>query len=72
MATVKAKVSEALLGTTEEPQLTAQSRETFLKHAVQDEETGEYYLDQERFVNAIAPTGEDYVSSFFRPNIDHP
>ena len=62
MATVKDKVAEALLGTAEQPQLTQQSKANFMEHAVQDEESGEYYLDEERFINTIAPEKEDYVS----------
>lgn len=61
-ATVTDKVQEVLLGTTDEPQLSQQSKQEFMKHAVQDEATGEYYLDEERFVSAIAPEQEDYVS----------
>jgi hypothetical protein len=62
MATVKAQVSEALLGTTEEQPLSAQSRAIFTKYARKDEETGEYYLDESAFISAIAPEKEDYVS----------
>ena len=62
MATVKTQVSEALLGTTEEPGLSQQTREMFMKHAVQDSETGERYLGQDEFISAIAPESEDYVS----------
>lgn len=61
MATVKDQVSEALLGTTEEPQLSQQTKEVFLKHCVQDSESGEQYLGEEEFINAIAPESEDYV-----------
>lgn len=50
-----------LLGTTEEPQLTQIARTAFLKCAKKDEETGDYYLDQEDFIDAIAPESEDYV-----------
>lgn len=61
MATVTEKISEALVGTSEEPQLTLQTRGEFMKHAITDAETGEHYLDEERFINAIAPVSEDYV-----------
>ena len=60
MATVKEAVKESLLGTTIEPELTAQARAVFEKHARRDE-SGELYLNEEDFVNAIAPEGEDYV-----------
>ena len=61
MASVTEKISEALVGTSEEPQLTQQTRGEFLRHAVTDPETGEHYLDEERFINAVAPASEDYV-----------
>lgn len=64
MATVKAQVSEVLLGTSEEPPLSAQAKAVFMKHARKDEETGEYYLDENAFINAVAPENEDYVSGF--------
>ena len=63
MATVKEQVQDALLGTTEEPQLSQQTRAEFMTHAIIDQETGEHYLGQEEFINAIAPQSEDYVSS---------
>lgn len=61
MATVTEKVQEALIGTTEEPQLSQSDRGNFLKHAKTDPE-GEHYLDEEGFINAVAPHSEDYVS----------
>lgn len=61
MASVTEKVTEVLLGTEESPHLSAQSKETFMKHALRNEETGEHYLDEERFIDAIAPASEDYV-----------
>jgi solute carrier family 25 aspartate/glutamate transporter 12/13 len=61
MATVTDKVQEVLVGTTEEPQLGQTERATFLKHAKKDE-NGENYLDEESFINAVAPESEDYVS----------
>lgn len=63
MDNVKETVSEVLLGTTEEPQLSQQTRDIFLNHALTDAETGERYLNEEQFVNAIAPETEDYVST---------
>ena len=43
-----------------------------MQHATQDEETGEYFMGQEQFVDAIAPADEDYVStsSFFSALLD--
>lgn len=68
MATVTEQVSEVLLGTTEEPQLTQQTKATFMKHAIKDEKTGEQYLGEDEFVDAIAPSSEDYVSAAARLN----
>ena len=61
MASVTEQAKEALLGTTDEPQLSQQTRAEFNSYAIQDSETGEEYLDEEQFINAIAPKGEDYV-----------
>ncbi|KAI9726574.1 MAG: mitochondrial aspartate-glutamate transporter agc1 [Chrysothrix sp. TS-e1954] len=60
MATVKEQVQDALLGTTEEPQLSQQTRAEFMKHATTDEESGEHYLGEEEFINAVAPQSENY------------
>ncbi|KAF2717616.1 mitochondrial carrier [Polychaeton citri CBS 116435] len=61
MATVTDKVKESLLGTDEsEPQFSATARADFLAHARKDEETGEVYMGEQEFVNAIAPQSEDY------------
>ena len=65
MATVKAAVKQSLLGVEKEPDLSLQTKATFDKHARQDEATGESYMIEEDFVNAIAPETENYVSSFF-------
>ena len=61
MATVTEEVREVLLGTTDEPQLSQLTRAAFMKHAQKDE-SGEYYLDQDQFITAVAPESEDYVS----------
>ncbi|KAF7184989.1 Calcium-binding mitochondrial carrier protein Aralar2 [Pseudocercospora fuligena] len=57
---VKDGVKETLLGTEEEPQLSQQTRGDFMSHAIKDEESGEYYMTEKEFVNAVAPEGEDY------------
>lgn len=62
MATVQAQVKESLLGTTREPELSTQTRQTFDRHAKKDETTGEFYMTEHEFVDAIAPATEDYVS----------
>lgn len=61
MASVKEQVGEVLLGTSEEPQLSLVMRQTFLKHAKKDD-NGEPYLEEDNFVEAVAPESEDYVS----------
>ena len=61
MATVKEAVKESLLGSTEAPHLSQQSRLNFVRHAQKDE-NGELFMDRENFINAVAPKHEDYVS----------
>lgn len=63
MATAKLAVKESLLGTTREPELSQQTKATFDRNARQDEATGDSYMIEEDFVNAIAPTSENYVRS---------
>lgn len=64
MATVTEKVKESLVGyTDEEPSLTGETKDFFFQHAIKDEDSGEYYLTEKEFVEAIAPKGEDYVST---------
>ena len=62
---IKAKevVKESLLGAeeTEGVKLSAQIRAAFLQHARKDPETGDLFMREEEFVNAIAPKNEDYV-----------
>jgi solute carrier family 25 aspartate/glutamate transporter 12/13 len=50
-----------LLGATMPAELTQESRTTFLKHARKDE-NGDFYMEEEDFINAIAPPDENYVS----------
>lgn len=61
MATIKEQVKESLLGTDEEPQLSAQTRHEFMQHAIKDEASGEYFMGEKEFVDAVAPENEDYV-----------
>lgn len=63
MATVTEAVKETLVGTTIEPELSQEIRAAFNRSARQDEATGEDYMAEGEFVNAIAPANEDYVSS---------
>lgn len=60
---VKDQVGEVLLGTSEEPQLSQLTRAAFMKHAVKDGATGDYYLGENEFINAVAPESEDYVNT---------
>jgi solute carrier family 25 aspartate/glutamate transporter 12/13 len=53
---------EKLVGVELEP--SAQIQASFSQHALKDEESGEFYMGQTEFVNAVAPTDEDYVSTF--------
>jgi solute carrier family 25 aspartate/glutamate transporter 12/13 len=61
MATVTEAVKESLLGSKQPESLTHEARDTFLKHSRQEED-GELYMNEEDFINAIAPPDEDYVS----------
>lgn len=63
---VKAAVKESLVGTETagDVQLSAQSKATFDKNARKDEATGELFMSEQEFINAVAPDGEDYVSQW--------
>lgn len=61
MTRVTEAVKESLLGSTEEPQLSHHSRSNFVRHAQKDE-NGDLVMNQENFINAVAPKQEDYVS----------
>jgi solute carrier family 25 aspartate/glutamate transporter 12/13 len=63
MATATEVLKEKVLGTELEPQLSAQTRNNFLQYARKDEGSDEYYMTETEFVDAIAPEGEDYVST---------
>ncbi|PQE28342.1 mitochondrial carrier protein [Rutstroemia sp. NJR-2017a BBW] len=62
LTTAKELVKESLLGSevAGDIQLSAQSKATFEKNAQKDAETGELFMGEEEFVNAIAPRDEDY------------
>ena len=64
LTTAKEVVKETLLGTdlVADLKLSAQTKATFEKNARKDEETGELYMTEAGFINAIAPDTEDYVS----------
>ena len=59
------KAKEKLVGYEEDPHVPKQTSAEFMKYAVQDEETGDYYMGQKEFVDAIAPADEDYVRIIF-------
>jgi solute carrier family 25 aspartate/glutamate transporter 12/13 len=62
MATaVTGKVKDTLLGVESAPGVSEQNRSDFMKHAIKDDETGEYYMTEHEFIEAVAPEGEDYV-----------
>jgi solute carrier family 25 aspartate/glutamate transporter 12/13 len=66
---VKEVVKESLLGSEQQTdvQLSAQSKATFDKNARKDEESGELFMGEEEFINAIAPASEDFVSYILLP-----
>jgi solute carrier family 25 aspartate/glutamate transporter 12/13 len=61
MATVTEKVKDTLLGVESAPGVSEQNRSDFMKYAIKDEVSGEYYMTEHEFIEAIAPEGEDYV-----------
>lgn len=64
MTSVRESVKEKLVGSTEEPQLSHQARSNFLRHAQKDE-NGELFMNEDNFIDAVAPKQEDYVSLLF-------
>ena len=69
MASAKVAIKGSLLGTDIEPDLSLQSKATFERNARTDEETGEDFLTEDDFVNAIAPSTENYVRCTSRSEI---
>ena len=61
MATAKVAIKQTLLGTESEPDVSLQTRVTFDRNARKDEETGEKYMTEDDFVDAIAPSTENFV-----------
>ncbi|KAL4787853.1 mitochondrial carrier domain-containing protein [Aspergillus varians] len=61
MTGVKEAVKQSLVGTTiDEPSVSKQIKTNFLKHSHKDAESGELYMTESDFVDAIAPKHEDY------------
>lgn len=63
MTSVKDAVKESLVGSSSEPQASHQVKANFLRHARKDDATGEFFMSEDDFINAVAPKHEDYVSS---------
>lgn len=61
-AVVKETLKEAVVGSDEPAQLSAQSKARFTSNAVKDPETGELYMGSDEFISAITPSTEDFVS----------
>lgn len=59
---VKEAVKETLIGSEEPVQVSAQTKARFNSNAVKDAGSGELYMGPDEFINAIAPSDEDYVS----------
>lgn len=63
MAEVKANLKASLAGSeTPEVPLTTQVKAHFMANARTDGESGELYMPEGDFINAIAPKNENYVS----------
>ena len=61
MATAKVAIKESLLGSEREPDLSFQSKASFDRYAKSEEASGEHYMTENEFVNAVAPVSENYV-----------
>lgn len=68
---VKEGVKETLLGVEDESQTSDQTRSEFMQQAKKDDDTGEWYMGETEFVNAVAPAGEDYVSTTTANSVTH-
>lgn len=62
MSTVTETVKQSLVGSSEQPQLSHQIKSNFNQYARKDEQTGDLYMSEDDFINAVAPKQEDYVS----------
>lgn len=59
-ATVKEAVKESLLGSEDPSNLSAKNKATYISLAQKDPETGELFMTEEQFIDAVAPAEEDY------------
>ncbi|KAI1262459.1 mitochondrial carrier domain-containing protein [Xylariaceae sp. FL1019] len=57
---VKEAVKETLLGTEDPVNLSVSTRAIFFNNAIKDKESGDHVLGREEFIEAIAPSDEDY------------
>lgn len=64
MATVTDTLKEKLVGFEAESPVGGETRASFMRHALKDNE-GELYLDRSAFVDVIAPATEDYVRALY-------
>jgi solute carrier family 25 aspartate/glutamate transporter 12/13 len=65
MSKVAAAVKATLVGTQEEELAVSQQIKTnFVQHARKDESSGELFMTEEEFIDAIAPKHQDYVSIY--------
>lgn len=66
MSKVTAAVKATLVGTHEEEELAVsqQIKTHFIQHARKDESSGELYMTEDEFIDAIAPKHQDYVSAY--------
>ena len=67
MSSVKNTVKESFMGKTDEHHMSHQIKTNFYHHSHKDEQTGELYMTEDDFINAVAPKQEDYVSVCPRP-----
>jgi len=63
MSSVKEAVKQSLMGSSDdELRFSHQIKANFYHHARKDDQSGELYMLEDDFINAIAPRDEDYVS----------
>lgn len=62
MSSVKEAVKQSLVGSSDELQLSHHIKADFNHYARKDDQSGELYMTEDDFINAIAPKEEDYVS----------
>lgn len=50
------------MGKTDQHHMSHQIKSNFYHHSHKDEQTGELFMTEDDFINAVAPKQEDYVS----------